>query len=83
MRRRDRIENEMRRQRREQRRLDEQQRMIMQIGDQRLDILDEQMRAIQTNTGRIIELERLVAELDEELTKHWNDNKRHTGKLVD
>jgi polyhydroxyalkanoate synthesis regulator phasin len=63
MRRSDRIADLVRRQQAKQQRLDQQQRFIMQVGGQRLDILDEQMSAIQTNTGRIAALEEQIAEL--------------------
>lgn len=77
-----RLLEQVRRQQIQQRRLDQQQRIITQVGGQRLDLLDEQMAQIQTNTGRIEALEQKLAELDEDLTKHWNDDKRHTGKAT-
>lgn len=63
-----------------QERLAEQQRQIMTFGTARLNQIDDQIAAIQANTGRIEVLEQKVAELDEDLSKHWDDNKRHTGK---
>lgn len=61
--RRDRLAEQVRRQQAKQQRLDQQQRFIMQVGGQRLDLLDEQMLAIQTNAGRIAVLEEQIAAL--------------------
>lgn len=61
--RRDRIVEQVRRQQAKQQRLDQQQRLIMQVGGQRLNVLDEQMSVIQANSGRIAELEQQIADL--------------------
>jgi hypothetical protein len=78
--RRDRLAEQVRRQQKQQQRLDEQQRMIMQVGDARLDLLDQQLAAISANSGRIAELEAAVESLYQAVASHTGDTKRHTGK---